>query len=318
MNAALAYDQPADGVATVVITLEVKEGRDADYEAWQGRMNELVKGQPGFVGTEVIRPVADLRREWAVIYRFDTAEHLRQWLHCPQRRGLLEIGKDLLVQPAQQTTMAGGPTTRLGVTLVVRHRVKRGREEAFKRIIGRMQAAERGCEGCRGAELLPPVSGVQEEWTSLVSFDTSEHLDAWLESSERIALTRELEQAVEGFNLHTVGSSFGSWFSFDMADGKATPNWKQAMVVQLVLYPTVMALTLWFTPWLDREATPLWLGMFVSNVLSVAVLTWILMPLATRALQVWLRPDATPAQTLVGFALVTSLYVVSLLAFSHL
>lgn len=313
-----AIEPRSESIATVVLAQEVKDGLDAAYEAWQGQLNDLVQSQAGFLGTEVIRPVPGVQREWVVVYRFDGAENLRSWLDSPERARLLEEGHDLFVRPAEQMTMSGGPAADAGVTLVVQHQVKPGCESTFREIMDQIRRTERSQPGCLGSELLPPVPGVEDDWTSLVRFDTREHLDRWIENPERVAMVRRLEPQLSRLELRKVGSSFGSWFSFDMDDGAATPNWKQALTVLLTLYPTVMALHYGLTPLLDAIGMPFWLSMFVGNVVSIVALTWLLMPLATRALQFWLRPTATRAHTAAGLAMMAGLYALSLLGFAAL
>ncbi|MEV5242753.1 hypothetical protein AB0K89_27135 [Streptomyces cinnamoneus] len=65
------------------------------------------------------------------------------------------------------------------------------------------------------------------------------------------------------------------------------------MSVVLALYPTVMVLNLTVGAELDDLGVPGYLGLFLSNVLSVGILTWLLMPLVNRALAFWLVPRRT-------------------------
>jgi antibiotic biosynthesis monooxygenase (ABM) superfamily enzyme len=63
------------------------------------------------------------------------------------------------------------------------------------------------------------------------------------------------------------------------------------MVVLLVLFPTVMVLSKVLSPFL--HGLPLALQMFLSNVTSVVLMTWLFMPLTLRALGFWLTPAGT-------------------------
>ena len=69
-----------------------------------------------------------------------------------------------------------------------------------------------------------------------------------------------------------------------------TPNWKSAMLVLLVLYPTVMVLSRFFGPILDRVGAEPWLALWVSQIVSVSALQWWLMPTVTRPFRNWLDP----------------------------
>ncbi len=63
------------------------------------------------------------------------------------------------------------------------------------------------------------------------------------------------------------------------------------MLILLVLYPTVMLLSRFMGPVLDGAgAPPPWLAMWLSQVVSVAVLQWALMPWVGRWFRRWLDP----------------------------
>lgn len=311
MNA--SADSPrSEGVATVIVSLSVKPGREQEYRAWQARMTREAERWPGCAGTELIPPRAGVQEEWVVVYRFDAPERLREWLDSDVRRRILEDAGDIFAREPRQTMMTGGRSVDEGVTLVIPHVVRPGHEHGFLDVEHEIMAEESKAEGFRGVELLKPVPGVHDEWTALVRFDSLQHANMWIESRQRAGLTARLEPHVVEYEVRKVGSSFGSWFSFNMTAGKASPNWKQAMTVLLMLYPIVMIETLFLSPALP---TPLYLTIFIGNALSVAALTWVLMPLATRVLNFWLVPWAHRHTTAWGSLLVLLLYALSLLAF---
>jgi antibiotic biosynthesis monooxygenase (ABM) superfamily enzyme len=66
------------------------------------------------------------------------------------------------------------------------------------------------------------------------------------------------------------------------------PVWKQAVLTWLGLYPTVLAVSytiaLLIAPW------PLPARALVTSGLSVALMTWVVMPNVTRWFSRWLRP----------------------------
>ncbi len=302
--------------ATVVMSQRVRPGREDDYVAWQEKMDGAARRFPGFKGTEVVPPVAGAQAEWVVVFRFDTSEHLRAWSDSPERAGLLAEGRPLFAGPAAQQVLAGEQATK-PVTAVISHRVSPDEEAEFLEYQNRLEEAERAFPGYQGTEVFRPVAGVQEDWTVLFRFDSKEHLDVWMCSEER---RRLLEDApgFEDYDVRTVGNAFGSWFPLsDASQAPPAPNWKQAMTVLLALYPTVMILYYTLGAWLDDARLPLWLAMFVSNVASVAALTWLLMPGVTRALRFWLQPAASSQRRQAfGVAAVLAGYAISLLVFA--
>ncbi len=301
--------------ATIVISNKIKPGCEDAYNDWQDRIDAAVKKSAGSVATERIRPVPGVQDEWTVIYRFQTSDQLAQWLNSDVRRELLKESPSLLAEPAVEHAMAGGKEDDQGVTMVIPHKVKPENEDAFLKIERQLIDAERKREGYRGAQLLEPVPGIQEEWTALVRFDTEQNMQRWLDSDERKQLTDQLDQVVESFEVRKVGSSFGSWFSFNIVDGEAVPNWKQAMAVLLSLYPIVMVETIALNPGLEDLDVPGFLAIFIGNAISVALLTWVFMPVVTRVLSRWLAPMTPVRITLVGLAAVVAFYGLSLLVF---
>jgi antibiotic biosynthesis monooxygenase (ABM) superfamily enzyme len=275
----------AHAPATVVVSQWVRPGREGDFRQWQDGMNRAVASFAGFVGTEVVAP-EDGGTEWTVIYRFDTRPHLETWLASAERDEVLGRGADLFERPASQQVLMGAPEEQL-VTVVVSHSVDPALQDEFVAWQQRATDAERGFPGFRGSELFRPVPGVQEEWTAMFRFDTQEHVDGWLESPERKKLLDEGRQ-FQDFELHRVSSPFGSWFTFGGNDTEAPAPWKTTLSVLVGLYPTVVLLTLAIAEvWPTGE---MWASLLLGNVLSVCLLTWVVMPVVTRALRFWLAP----------------------------
>ena len=90
------------------------------------------------------------------------------------------------------------------------------------------------------------------------------------------------------------------------------------MLILLVLYPTVMLLSRFLGPVIDRFGAEPWLAMWVSQVVSVATLQWALMPWAGRRFRRWLDPvDGAGVRTsTLGAAVVIGGYVLTLAVFA--
>lgn len=277
-------------------------------------MNRAVASFAGFLGTEVVPP-GDEGREWTVIYRFDSKPHLEEWLASSVRAQILERGADLFEAAASQRMLIGEPEEEF-VTVVVSHPVDPAEEDAFLDWQRRVTDAERAFPGFGGSELFRPVPGGQDDWTAVFRFDTEEHLNDWLESPQRKRLLDEGAQ-FHDFELHRIASPFGSWFSFgDEGATEAPAQWKTALSVLVGLYPTVVLLTLGISEiWEDGD---LWETLLVGNILSVCLLTWVVMPIVTRALRFWLAPDprrASPPLDAIGTAVSIGFLTVAAIVF---
>ena len=274
------------GPATVIVAQRVKTGRVEDFRRWQDDLNRTVAGFAGFLGTEVATPSAE-DQESTVIYRFDCKPHLEAWLDSSERKELLGRGADLFDGPASQQVVVGESDEDL-VTVVVTHPVDPERETEFVAWQERVFDAMGTFAGFRGSQLFRPVSGVQDEWTSMFRFDSHQHLDDWLGSSVRRKLLESGEH-FQTFELRRLSNPFGSWFDFGGGGAEEPAAWKTALSVLVGLYPTVVLLTLAISEiWPDGE---LWETLLLGNVLSVSLLTWVVMPIVTRALHFWLAPE---------------------------
>lgn len=302
------------GPATVVVSLRVKRGEEERFREWQDGVNRAAASFTGFLGTEVVAPAAE-DEEWTVIYRFDSQGHLEAWLVSPERAELLGRGADLLEGPESQQVLIGD-RDQGAVTVVVTHAVEPSREDEFRAWTRRLTDAERAFPGFRGSELFPPVPGVQDRWTIVFRFDSDEHLNGWLESPQRRQLLEE-EGSFRDYELRRISSPFGAWFSFADGgeDGGGPSQWKTALAVLVGLYPTVVLLSLGISEIWDGK---LWATLLVGNILSVTLLTWVVMPVVTRALRFWLAPEPhkeTPRLDVLGAVVSVAFLTLAALVF---
>ncbi|TSK05763.1 MAG: antibiotic biosynthesis monooxygenase [Geobacter sp.] len=83
--------------ATVVITHRLRENKQAEYERWLEEIAPLCKASPGHLDWHIVRPIPGLTETYTVIIRFDTEEHLREWVESPTRARLIEKVRPLFV-----------------------------------------------------------------------------------------------------------------------------------------------------------------------------------------------------------------------------
>lgn len=77
------------GPLTVVVTWQVRQGREQEFEAWRRDISAAARRFPGHLGSEVIPPCAK-PGEYVVLFRFDTYEHLRAWQESAVHGELLQ------------------------------------------------------------------------------------------------------------------------------------------------------------------------------------------------------------------------------------
>jgi hypothetical protein len=301
--------------AHAVISQSVRPEFEAEFARWQGEVSAAARQYPGFESTEIIRPQPGVQDDWVIVYRFDTAEHLAAWLGSDERRALRAKVEPCLAPPTERV-LARAPSGERPVTVVISRRVARGREREYERWLEGIGKASQRFPGYLGTELLRPVPGVQDEWVVVLRFASPETMDHWLESDVRRAWLERADEITCDFALQRLGGGLGGWFPAGDAPGASTPpRWKQALTVLFVLYPTVTFSSRLLHPRLDFLADDT--RRLLLSAVSVALLTWFLMPPVNRALRFWLQPRRR-RDTVLGTALVLGLLGAMLGLFSRL
>ncbi len=152
--------------------------------------------------------------------------------------------------------------------------------------------AAEGFAGYRDTDIYPPADSQRGEWVVVIHFVDEKSLQEWLGSSVRAQWVEKLRAQVGDFELKALPGGFGPWFAglAHGEEGAPPPSWKMALTVLLSLYPTVMVLTLFPGPYMQ----PLGLAwaMLISNVLSVCILQWAVMPVLNSLLASWLKANS--------------------------
>jgi uncharacterized protein len=314
----MTVETDAPKVATAVTTVRVRKGEEGAFAGWLTELNEAVATFPGYISAVVIPPAPPAQQDWVMVQRFQSLEQLGAWLDSDARRALLDKSTSLLVDEGTTNVIEGTstePSPQDMVTEIITVSVKPGKEEAYHAWVDRIRQMEAKFPGYQGLQLQPPIPGRQDDWVSLLRFDTSEHLNAWLESDARRDALQEVEPFIDERDQQ-VATAFSGWFTFGDAPDQVPPNWKQAMVVLLTLFPVVMLELLYLSPLL--QPLDLSVATFIGNLLSVAALTWLLVPWANRAFGWWLRPthSVSPRLEAAGIALIISLYALSVIVFA--
>src|SRR5215204_6226351 len=85
-----------DPPATAVASRRVKRGREQEFEEWVSGILAAVKGFPGYLGAEVLRPSDPDENEYEIIVRFDHASNLHAWETSEERQRWLRRSRPLL------------------------------------------------------------------------------------------------------------------------------------------------------------------------------------------------------------------------------
>jgi antibiotic biosynthesis monooxygenase (ABM) superfamily enzyme len=290
----------------------LRRGTENEFAAWQAKALTRAAEFKGFLNSE-ITPSGDTS-SWAVMLRFANTVHLEAWRQSETWRHLLEEVQSLLAEKSSIEIEVRESEPDGGVVEVIVTKVKAGKEGAYREWETKIQQAQSKFPGYCGSYVQPPLAG-ELGWTTLMRFDTAEHLDTWLKSPERAALLGEAEPLIDYAHLQRMETSFPGWFPTDPKTGQGPPNWKAAMLVLLGLFPIVMLESLFLSPRL--ASLNFSLALFIGNTISVALTTWLTMPVFIKALDWWLfpKPDAPKSVHWKGTLLIFALYALSVAIF---
>jgi antibiotic biosynthesis monooxygenase (ABM) superfamily enzyme len=183
------------------------------------------------------------------------------------------------------------------VTVLYSRRVKPGREADFEAWARGIVAAARQFPGHLGASVLDAPGS--REYHILFTFADRRSLRAWLDSEERrrwLARVGELLEADRGLQQLT---GLETWFKLPGANVPTMtppPRWKMWLVSLVAVYPLVLAFQVLVVPRMARLPLPLLALVFPLVLLTL--MTFVVMPMVTRALRRWLGPrhDQEPVE----------------------
>jgi len=311
--------------SAVVLRCQVHEGSEAGIDRWASRLASSAINAPGFVGAMIeTKTVENHERDWALTYRFSAGEQRDAWMSSDGYRAALADSPDLFViAPVEERIDRGErPTATEAVVSVV----PPNRAEEYVAARNKIDRVVAEFPGFAKIEHHPPSGARDRAWTTVIAFETGEDLARWRDSPERNLGVRRIRKIAPDVDK-VLPWGFGRWFAVDPTTGQSTPAWKQAMVVLAVLYAMVSLLDMTLgdylgtgisvrgDTWVSGLGAQMPVVVFISNLIGTALLTWVLMPVITRVMQWWLRPDANLTRTIQGTALMIAIYAAEIAIF---
>jgi uncharacterized protein len=296
--------------AVFIATAKVHPGSEDAFAAWKGRYDAAVAKFPGYISSDIVPP-DEHSDMWTIVLNFSSSAELNAWQQSKERAAVmgelfpLVSGGNIGEVMKKEAPDSAQPAT--NVTQVILSQVKPGMEDEYRAWAARIQQAQSQYQGYRGMYLQPPgFNG--GHWTTLLRFDTTEHLEAWLAAPERTKFLREAKAFIENEELMRLATSFPGWVPVNPVTGKGPPDWKTALLVLLGLYPIVVIELRFLNPVLSGLGSSL--ATFIGNAISVAGTTFITMPLFVRAFGWWLFVDENSSKRTApaGLAILVGLF----------
>lgn len=274
------------------------------FIVWQASFNERIVEAPGFISIEFLNHEKDEKA--SVVQRFTTNESSKAW-HTSE--AYLRLIKELdTFATGIEITNEEEISHTDGVTEIIVTQVLPKNAAAFRIWNAKIHQEEGKFKGFRGVYLQSPTTQKGTTWITMLQFDNLENLDKWLLSTIRKKLLNEASSFIDTIESHRVISSYAGWFANIAKVAEVPPVWKQSMVVLLVLFPVVMLELRYLLPLLQPLNRTL--STFIANTISVALLSFPMMPIAITLLKWWLYPQkaASLAITLFGTLVLFLLY----------
>lgn len=130
----------------------------------------------------------------------------------PVRAGLLQEAEAFCTYPPSHQVFVGRQSAGMPVTEVITSHVRPDRDNDYLAWQREMDGIVSRAEGFLRTELFPPALG-QSDWTIVIRFETTEHLDAWKESESRRRMLASAAPFAESFQHRRVAFGCGAWFA---------------------------------------------------------------------------------------------------------
>lgn len=177
------------------------------------------------------------------------------------------------------------------VTVAITHHVKPGQEDAFDEWIRGINRIASGFDGYRGYVVLPRTKGSQDRHVA-VRFESLDKLNAYWDSDESQSYRKKLGDLVTEPSEIQPEVGIEHWCMRSDASGPP-PRHRMSVAIFIAIFPLVSVIPPRLTPWL-AEFMPRLLAGAITTAVLVGIMSYVAMPLVTRALSSWLRPKAAP------------------------
>jgi antibiotic biosynthesis monooxygenase (ABM) superfamily enzyme len=182
-------------------------------------------------------------------------------------------------------------TSNLGqqpVTIMWSWTVKPGKEELFGKMMHNIHKVARTFPGHMGVTTLQSPTK-QDNFETILRFDTVPHLENWLNSDIRQKMIKPLSEIA---HEETVSKSTGleTWFELPGHATAPPPRWKMVIATFLAIYPLSLIYAYFVVP--DTIDWPTAARALILPIFAPLILTYLFMPFLTqRVLKRWLYKE---------------------------
>ena len=172
---------------------------------------------------------------------------------------------------------------------IITYTVKCGEEEEYEHWLRQMLEAVSRFPGYLGSEIFQPAQDTEKR-TSVVRFDSNEHLNDWVQSDTHKAFVERVKELVQKVDMHEI--MVGMDFSFIPEIRRPKP-WKQFLITLSAVYPLTLVIPITIShlsnivPFVRNR----WIQGALRATTLVAALVFLITPFYTRLVRRWLYKD---------------------------
>jgi uncharacterized protein len=172
-----------------------------------------------------------------------------------------------------------------------------GLEHQWEQALGELVRASLSFPGHLGTTVLKPMPQGPGQYRIITKFDSAPNMVQWRDSRERQRHIEHIAQfEAKPADIHYV-TGLETWFELPHHAEAALPpppKYKMAAIIWIAVYVTVLPLIALLKPVVSP--LPSLLGSAILALISVAVMTWLVMPLLTALFRFWLYPEPAGPQ----------------------
>lgn len=184
------------------------------------------------------------------------------------------------------------------ITLVISEVVETSRLQEYEAWTKGINHAAQQFEGFLGVEIIRPRDHDYPEYVVIVKFDTYGHLRQWLTSPIYQNRMAESDKFISMRSQQQLPGGLEQWFTLPQNSRQVRSQpayYKQVVMGVLAVYPLILLANVLLGSFLT--GLPPLLGLFISVIFVSALLTYPVMPLLSRLLNVWLYPPSQKSIT---------------------
>ena len=177
------------------------------------------------------------------------------------------------------------------VTMMFSDQIKPNKIKEYEHWLGGIHDELKKFEGFIEVNVIKPAANTDSpEYITLVKFDSQESLTRWKSSPMETKWLSKHPELVEKSADMQKASGLEMWFNRPkiLLSADPPPFWKQVVLGVGTVYPMILILNFILNPITGN--LPWLVSLFISVVILSSLLTYPVMPVATKLLSNWLYP----------------------------